>query len=352
MFQNPARVSAEEDNHMNDMADIPRPGAPPQAQGLAPMPAGGTTPLYSVVIPHYQQPDLLQHCLESLMAQENAPPFEVIVVDNGSKEMPTAVCARFPQVRLLLETTKGPGPARNMGAREARSPVIVFLDSDSVVDPDWLAVAHRTVTARPDCGIFCGDVRILPIDPKAMNAIECYEELFAYRCELMIKQFNFAPTANLAVRKDLFEAIGPFIYSLLIAEDVEWGQRAHGLGHEIAFVADMQIATPARETWAEVKRRWDRQVGQQHAEMVRLPLGRLRFLTKTLVMPISPLAELPGVLGSPRLPGLREKMLAMVCLTQTRLWRTWRMIQLLVGAVQDEWLAGAWRRTPTTPTAS
>jgi hypothetical protein len=44
-------------------------------------------------------------------------------------------------------------------------------------------------------------------------------------------------------------------------------------------------------------------------------------------------------------------MLAMVCLTQTRLWRTWRMIQLLVGAVEDEWLAGAWRRTPATPTS-
>ena len=129
-----------------------------------------------------------------------------------------------------------------------------------------------------------------------------------------------------------------------------WGQRAHALGHEIAFVAGMQIATPARETWADVKRRWDRQVGQQHAEMVRHPFGKLRFLAKTLAMPVSPLADLPGVLPSQRVPGLREKMLAMVCLTQTRLWRTWRMIQLLVGAVEDEWLAGAWRRTPATPT--
>jgi hypothetical protein len=113
----------------------------------------------------------------------------------------------------------------------------------------------------------------------------------------------------------------------------------------------MQIATPARETWADVKRRWDRQVGQQHAEMVRHPFGKLRFLAKTLAMPVSPLADLPGVLPSQRVPGLREKMLAMVCLTQTRLWRTWRMIQLLVGAVEDEWLAGAWRRTPCRLTA-
>ena len=179
---------------MDDVAEAPLPVGAPQAQGVAPTQAGDRTPLYSVVIPHYPQPDLLERCLESLMAQENAPPFEVIVVDNASKEMPTAVCARFPQVHLLLETIKGPGPARNMGAREARSPVIVFLDSDSVADPDWLAVVHRTVTARPDCGIFCGDVRILPIDQKAMNAVECYEELFAYRCELIIKKFKFAPT--------------------------------------------------------------------------------------------------------------------------------------------------------------
>jgi glycosyltransferase involved in cell wall biosynthesis len=248
------------------VADAAHSGAAIEGQGSAPIPAGGPPLRYSVVIPHYQQPDLLERCLQSLMAQENAPPFEVIVVDNASKELPTAICAPFREVRLLLETTKGPGPARNMGAREARAPVIVFLDADSVVDPDWLATVHRTVTARPDCGIFCGDVRILPIDPKAMNAIECYEELFAYRCDLMVKKFKFAPTANLAVRKDLFEAIGPFISGLLISEDVEWGQRAHALGHEIAFVADMWIATPARETWAEVKRRWDRQVGQQHAE--------------------------------------------------------------------------------------
>ena len=104
---------------MDDVAKAPLPGGAPQAQGVAPTQAGDRTPLYSVVIPHYQQPDLLERCLESLMAQENPPPFEVIVVDNASKEMPTAVCARFPQVHLLLETIKGPGPARNMGARGA-----------------------------------------------------------------------------------------------------------------------------------------------------------------------------------------------------------------------------------------
>src|ERR1700753_3611672 len=131
---------------MDGMVDVSLSGASP-SQSLADAQAGNSVPLYSVVIPHYQQPDLLARCLESLIAQQSAPTFEVIVVDNASNEMPTAVCARFPQVRLLLETIKGPGPARNMGAREARASVIVFLDADSVVDPDWLAAVHRTVSA-------------------------------------------------------------------------------------------------------------------------------------------------------------------------------------------------------------
>jgi Glycosyl transferase family 2 len=101
------------------IADAVHSGVALEGQGLTPMQAGGPAPLYSVVIPRYQQPDLLERCLQSLMAQENAPPFEVIVVDNASKEMPTAICARFREVRHLLETTKGPGPAQHGRARGA-----------------------------------------------------------------------------------------------------------------------------------------------------------------------------------------------------------------------------------------
>jgi glycosyltransferase involved in cell wall biosynthesis len=303
-------------------------------------------PAYSIAIPHFEQPVLLERCLESLEAQQDAPPFEVIVVDNGSATLPTEICARFPRVRLLLETTKGPGPARNRGAHEGRAPTILFIDADCVADPDWIATAHARLQANPGCDIFCGDVRILPEDPRKMTAIECYEELFAYRPEQMIRRHHFAVTCNLAVRKKAFDAIGPFIPGLLISEDVEWGRRAHGMGYEIMFVPEMQIATPARENFAEVARRWDRQVGQQYAEIIRLPLGRLRWLVKTLLIPFSPLVELPGVLTSKRLPGLRERLLAFQCLVQTRLWRTLRMAQLLVGVIDAEWLTGAWRRTP------
>jgi hypothetical protein len=311
-----------------------------------PREAAGTEPHLSVIIPHYEQPQLLGRCLESLHAQRGAPPFEIIVVDNGSATVPVEICRRFPCVRLMSETVKGPGPARNRGAAAARAPILLFIDADCVADADWMATAARLVREQQDIGIWGGDIRILPADPARLSPIECYEELYGYRPELMIRHFHFAVTCNLVVRRALFEAIGPFIPGLVLSEDVEWGRRAHARGHRIAFVPDLRIATPARSDFSEVARRWDRQVGQQHAEMMLKPFGRLRWLIKTLAMPLSPIAELPAILGTPRLRRSADRAGAFQVLVGTRLWRTVRMVQLLLGAVENVWLTGAWRRPP------
>ncbi|MBC7138826.1 MAG: glycosyltransferase [Defluviimonas sp.] len=314
--------------------------------------AGHDAPVFSVVIPHFNQPHWLEKTLASIHDQvpgRDGQPFrfEVIVVDNGSREMPDAVCAPYPSVRLLLETEKGPGPARNRGAAEARAPVVLFTDSDCIVARDWMASAERLLAAHPATGIFCGDVSILPARSEGLlSSIEAYEELYAYRPELMVRRYHFAPTCNIVVRREVFEAVGPFIPGLLISEDVEWGRRAHEKGFPILFTPELKIWTPARETFAEVARRWDRQVGQQHAEMVRKPWGRLRWLGKTLAMPVSPLAELPAIMMSTRLKRRRERGKAFYRLVQTRLYRTWRMVQLATGLIDSEWLASAWRRTP------
>ena len=76
-------------------------------------------PLISVVVPHLNQSDLLHECLSSLDAQtlERAK-FEVIVVDNGSTHLPTAVTALHPGTRLLEEREPGPGIAQIAGCRK------------------------------------------------------------------------------------------------------------------------------------------------------------------------------------------------------------------------------------------
>jgi cellulose synthase/poly-beta-1,6-N-acetylglucosamine synthase-like glycosyltransferase len=311
--------------------------APPTGQ------ASGSTsgPAISVVIPHYQQPPDLARALASLAAQQDAPPFEVIVVDNASAAMPEAECAVHPHVHLLSETTKGPGPARTTGARAARGAILAFLDADCVADPDWIA-AIAVGFAAPDCAdVLAGGVRILPARPGAMTAIECYEEVFSYRQRLFVERDHYAATLNMAVRAETFAEIGAFA-GLSTAEDRDWGRRAHAAGKRIAYVPEMRIATPARATFAEVARKWDRQIGHDYHEVRGRPAAQAIWALKTLAMPVSSLAAIPEILVAEHLPDTPARLRAFAMLTRTRLWRMRRMAELLVG-LDPERLAAGWR---------
>ena len=118
-------------------------------------------PYFSVIVPHLNQPEYLDICLSTLEAQTFArEAFEVIVVDNGSRQLPEAVIARHPGVRLLQEKEPGPGKARNTGVRAAQGEVFAFIDADCRADPKWLEAAAAAIKANPPKSIFGGDVQI------------------------------------------------------------------------------------------------------------------------------------------------------------------------------------------------
>ena len=95
------------------------------------MPSRECTPLVSVVVPHLNQPEYLEQCLRSLEAQTlERSAFEIIVVDNGSVQMPEAITATHFGTRLLQESNPGPGLARNRGAAAAVGDILCFIDAD------------------------------------------------------------------------------------------------------------------------------------------------------------------------------------------------------------------------------
>ncbi|MGV3524944.1 MAG: glycosyltransferase [Candidatus Sericytochromatia bacterium] len=117
----------------------------------APLSSTFATPQISVVIPTYNRARNLRNCLESLTWQTLSA-FEVIVCDDGSSDDTPEVVASF-QTRLNLRYRWQPdqgfraAEARNMGIRAARSPLLVFLDSDLVV-PDTFLAAHAEAHRR------------------------------------------------------------------------------------------------------------------------------------------------------------------------------------------------------------
>jgi cellulose synthase/poly-beta-1,6-N-acetylglucosamine synthase-like glycosyltransferase len=282
----------------------------------------------SVVIPHLNEPDDLRLCLEALEAQRaDGIAFEVIVVDNGSRDMPEFATAMVPGLRLLRQPIPGPGPARNMGAAAARAPIVAFIDADCVAAPGWLAAIVRAFEQDPGLAFAGGDIRIRPANPARLTAIESYENLYSYRTKLYVERYGFAATGNMAVRTEIFRSLPPF-GGIGTMEDTEWGQRATARGHRIAYLPDALVHTPSCQSFAELARRWDRHVAHEFGEIGDRRWGLARWLVKTAVMAASPLGEVARVAVSDRAFTMRERMLALACVTRVRLYRAQRMLGL------------------------
>lgn len=297
-------------------------------------------PRIAVIIPHLNQPQMLARCLESLMAGHRRPD-ELIVVDNGSVELPTAVCDSVPGLRLVQEPQPGPGPARNRGIALTTSEVLAFIDADCLADPDWLAEAARQME-DPTANILGGDVRIAYGDARNLTAIEAYESVYAYRMDRYIAREGFTGTGNLVIRRAVYDDVGPFA-GLAVAEDRDWGQRATARGYRIRYVPGMRVYHPARAQFAELFRKWDRQLAHDFTRARAEPGGLARWTLKMLAMGASPMAEIPRIATSDRIAGARARLLAFVGLVRVRAYRMVRMAWLLAGGDPNS-LSGRWNR--------
>ena len=97
----------------------------------------------SVIIPAYNAELYLERCLNSLVNQTINVPYEIIVINDGSKDntegIIQAYLGKYPQrMRYYSKTNGGQSSARNMGLDKAAGRYIAFVDSDDYVEPNYL----------------------------------------------------------------------------------------------------------------------------------------------------------------------------------------------------------------------
>lgn len=300
--------------------------------------------MISVIIPHLNQPEALDRGLTALGDQMDlATPYEIIVVDNGSRQMPTEICARHPNVTLLSQPVPGPGPARNLGVASAKGDILAFIDADCVAAPGWLATIEQHFTQSPDATVLGGDVRILQQDAQHPTMLEAYESVFAFRMKKYIQEKGFTGGGNLAVRAWVFRKVGPFL-GINIAEDTEWGQRASGMGYRVRYEPRMIVYHPARRNFAELTEKWDRHISHDIREIQQTANWRLHWSLRALAVMVSPLTEVPRIIASDRLKGARARCLAMVGVTRIRLYRGVAMLAASMGSGSTQ-AAARWNRS-------
>jgi glycosyltransferase involved in cell wall biosynthesis len=130
-------------------------------------------PEISVVVPTCNRAARLRQCLESLAGQTGCR-FEVIVVDDGSRDETPQVVERFVEahpdvglVYLVNDRNQGANPSRNRAVRAARAALVAFTDDDCVAEPDWLAKLQAGFTG-PDVAAVTG----LVLSPPPENLYE------------------------------------------------------------------------------------------------------------------------------------------------------------------------------------
>lgn len=205
-------------------------------------------PEVSVVLPLYDDGATIGATLSALAGQVGAPAFEVIVVDDGSGDDGPAVAAAGG-ARVIRQANAGPAAARNRGAREAWGRIVLFLDSDCVPPPNWVAAMAGALDGTRFQGAM-GTLRAANdgVVPRLVQ-IEVEDRYRGMAAVPDGVDFIAAPSCGFIL--DVFRRVGGFDERLRQAEDVELAYRFTGAGHRIAFVVAAPVAHAHQTGWGE-----------------------------------------------------------------------------------------------------
>ena len=103
----------------------------------SPFPVSDAWPRISVVICSYNGQRTIRQTISECL-KSNYPNFEVIVVDDGSKDRTGEIAGAFLDVRLVSVPNGGLSAARNIGMKAATGEIIAYIDDDAYPDPHWL----------------------------------------------------------------------------------------------------------------------------------------------------------------------------------------------------------------------
>lgn len=155
-------------------------------------------PAITIVIPAFNEADIIGRCLDSIAAQ-TVMPSEVIVVDNGSTDDTASVAASYPFVTIITEPVKSRWAARKAGLAYAHTELVGQIDADSRLSPDWVATAQKLFLDDPSLHIVTGsgafyNLPLRRLQPYLINTMY-------YRFQRLLSGQIVAWGANMVVRR-------------------------------------------------------------------------------------------------------------------------------------------------------
>jgi len=194
----------------------------------------GVAGTISVVIPVFNGAPYLGEAVESVLAQTH-PPFEVIVVDDGSTDETLAVAARYSApVRVLTQPHAGAAAARNLGVDAALGDLLAFLDADDRWAPLKLERQAEMLRRTPHLDGALGYVRQLRAGPEWSATVS------AVHNGLEAATPGYVAGAML-VRRTAFLRVGLFRTHWRTGEFIDWFARADEAALQFGLVPEVVL---------------------------------------------------------------------------------------------------------------
>jgi glycosyltransferase involved in cell wall biosynthesis len=286
------------------------------------MAAEASGPLASVIVPVRNAESSLPRLLASLAVQTlGAERFELLIVDDCSDDGTALLIDSDPDATLIRSPRRGGSyAARNLGLEAATAPVIAFTDGDCEAAPDWLERGLGDLD-RLEADLLAGAITgSLSDRPSLAELIDFAQGLDQER---HVEEWGFAATANLFVRRPVFDAIGPFNPLLISGGDAELSFRATEAGFRLRYSAAPVVRHDLRRRARDVAKKSFR-MGFGAGQVVRHGQGPGRDRPRIWT---NPRMYLPrrGLVGGERLrselPGIPGAKLVALDIAQHLTWR-------------------------------
>jgi GT2 family glycosyltransferase len=233
----------------------------------------------TVIVPHYNRPELVKAALLSIHAQTRQPT-EILLVDDHSTAENREKLNELSGLATIISTPHNMGlaSARNFGAQQAKSEWIAFLDDDDAYLPGKLEMQVDYLESHPQVKALGGGL--------TMITPEGHQEFWGHKPTGQLRLahalcYTASMAQSLMIRRDVFLELGGFYPGMRHLEDLEFGIRLLASGNETHYLDEPLFLYHHGGSRPQLTSQWNKmfraelRILKMHADLVRQEFGPL-----------------------------------------------------------------------------
>lgn len=204
-------------------------------------------PSISIVVLNYNNKNVIERCVKTLLTHNRRYQYEIIVVDNGSTDGSYEVLKEKygEEIKLVQNQVNGCSSGRNLGAKEARGEYLFFLDSDQWVISDyWLDSAISLLKNNVQIGAVAWNAGWFEPGKTTGPIVDYLPNRGMEKADMWYRtDIAYLATSGFLVKKDLFDSVEGFdeYYDPTCFEDTDISLKIRYYGLELAYCPYMAI---------------------------------------------------------------------------------------------------------------